>query len=102
MMKKLLFLGAGAAGYVLGAKAGRERYEQIAAQAQKLRTNPTVQQKVDEARHVAKDAAGTATEKVRERTHGSSSTPAGTAPGATSTPTGAAGPSAFGAGNEGA
>ena len=102
MMKKLMFLGAGAAGYVLGAKAGRERYEQIAQHAKKLRTNPTVQQKVDEAKHDAKDAAGTATEKVRERAHGNSSAPAGTSPGATSTPSGAAGPKSFGAGNEGA
>ena len=43
MMKKLMFLGAGAVGYVLGAKAGRERYDQIAEQARKLRNNPTVQ-----------------------------------------------------------
>lgn len=57
MMKKLMVLGAGAVGYVLGAKAGRERYEQIAGQAQKLRNNPTVRQKVAEAKHVAKDAA---------------------------------------------
>jgi hypothetical protein len=77
-MKKLMLLGAGAVGYVLGAKAGRGRYDQIMAQAQKLRSNPTVQQKVDEAKHtakhVAKDAAGTAkgaagsaADKVRNR-----------------------------------
>lgn len=101
MIKKLMFLGAGAAGYVLGAKAGRERYEQIAEQAQKLRTNPTVQQKMDEAKHVAKEAAGTATDKVREQAHGGSPTPAGTSPGATSTPSGATGPKSFGVGNEG-
>ena len=65
-MKKLTILAAGAVGYVLGAKAGRERYEQISRQAQKLRNNPTVQQKVGEARHAAKDAAGTAAQKVRE------------------------------------
>ena len=46
MMKKLMLLGAGAVGYVLGARAGRERYDQIAEQAQKLRTNPKVQEKV--------------------------------------------------------
>jgi SLT domain-containing protein len=101
MLKKLMFLGAGAVGYVLGAKAGRERYEQITTQAQKLRTNPTVQQKVDEAKETAKSAAETATEKVKEH-RDSSSTPSGTSPGATSTPTGATGPRRFGAGNEGA
>lgn len=101
MMKKLMFLGAGAIGYVLGAKAGRERYEQIAAQAQKLRQNPTVQQKVDEAKHMAQDAAGTAVDKAKEKAGNDSSTPAGTQPSATSTPTGATGPKSFGVGNEG-
>ena len=102
MIKKLMFLGAGGVGYVLGAKAGRERYEQIATQALKLRTNPTVRKKVDEAKHAAKDAAGTATDKVREQVNGSSNAPDGTSPNATSTPTGATGPRTFGAGSEGA
>jgi SLT domain-containing protein len=101
MIKKLMLLGAGAVGYVLGAKAGRERYEQIAEQAQKLRNNPAVQQKVEEAKHVAMDAAGTATDKVKEQTDSGGSTPAGTSPSATSTPTGATGPRTFGTGNEG-
>lgn len=101
MMRKLMLLGAGAVGYVLGARAGRERYEQIAAQAQKLRNNPTVQKKVDDARHMAKDAADTAVDKAREQT-GQSSTPAGTKPSATSTPSGAAGPRSFGTGSDGA
>ncbi len=101
MMKKLMFLGAGAVGYVLGAKAGRERYEQIADQARKLRNNPTVQEKMDQAKHVAKDAAGTAVDKARDQVSGGSSTPAGTSPSATSTPTGATGPRSFGVGSEG-
>ena len=96
MMKKMMLLGAGAVGYVLGAKAGRERYEQIAAQAQKLRSNPKVQQKMDEAKHVAKDAAEQAVGKVKEQA-GSS------APGSTSSQSPTAGttaPSGFGVGNE--
>ncbi len=101
MMKKLMFVGAGAVGYVLGAKAGRERYDQIAEQARRLRSNPTVQQKVDQAKHVAKDAAGTAADKARDRVGGGSSTPDGTSPNATSTPTGATGPRSFGIGGEG-
>ncbi|HLN78595.1 MAG TPA: hypothetical protein VK204_16245 [Nocardioidaceae bacterium] len=103
MMKKLMFLGAGAAGYVLGAKAGRERYEQIAAQAQKLRTNPTVQKKMDDAKHVAKDAAGTAAGKaagkVREHVPGGSSGASSSTP---STPLGSTGANTFGVGDEGA
>jgi hypothetical protein len=101
MMKKLMLLGAGAVGYVLGAKAGRDRYDQIAEQARKLRSNPTVQEKVDQAKHAAKDVAETATDKARDKANGSHSTPAGTSPNATSTPTGAAGPRSFGVGSEG-
>ncbi len=101
MMRKLMLLGAGAVGYVLGAKAGRERYDQIAAQAQKLRSNPTVQKKVDDAKHAAKDATDSVVDKAREQANGGPSTPAGTKPSATSTPTGATGPRTFGAGSEG-
>ncbi|HZJ07337.1 MAG TPA: hypothetical protein VFD59_17995 [Nocardioidaceae bacterium] len=75
MMGKLMLLGAGAAGYVLGAKAGRERYEQISRQAQKIRGNPTVAQKVDEAKDVAREAASTATDKVRSQAEGAHSSP---------------------------
>lgn len=75
MMGKLMLLGAGAAGYVLGAKAGRERYEQISRQAQKIRSNPTVAQKVDEARDAAKGAASTASDKVRSQAEGAHSSP---------------------------
>jgi len=95
MIKKLLFLGAGAAGYVLGAKAGRERYEQIATQAQKLRGNPTVQAKVAEAKSAAMDAAASAKETATEKVRSHSSQgqePAGVSPSSTSTPTGTAGP----------
>jgi hypothetical protein len=101
MMKKLMLLGAGAVGYVRGAKAGRDRYDLIADQARKLRSNPTVQEKVDQAKHAAKDVAETATDKAREKANGSHSTPSGTSPNATSTPTGATGPRSFGVGSEG-
>jgi hypothetical protein len=100
-MSKLMILAAGAAGYVLGTKAGRDRYEQIAQQAQKLRNNPTVQKKVTEAGHAAKDvassAASTAAGKVRrhdEGTDGTTSTTSSTqVPGSTTT--------GFGRGDEG-
>ncbi len=89
MMRKLMVLGAAAAGYVLGARAGRERYEQIAQQAKKLRNNPTVKKKVSEAKdgakHVAKDAASAASDKVRGHDgvggHGVPPTPSAQVPG---------------------
>jgi hypothetical protein len=70
MMSKLGMLAAGAVGYVLGARAGRERYEQIAYQAQRFWTNPKVQQAAsqaqDKAKGLAKDAAPVVAEKVTD------------------------------------
>jgi hypothetical protein len=60
-MKLSLLLGA-AVGYVLGARAGRERYEQIVRLARNLAGSQTVQStagvlqaQVDDLRHRAKD-----------------------------------------------
>jgi hypothetical protein len=43
MTGKLALAAGFAAGYVLGSKAGRERYEQIVGASQRLWSNPTVQ-----------------------------------------------------------
>ncbi len=59
-MGKLTMLAAGAAGYVLGARAGRERYDQIAASTKKVWRDPRVQTRKDQATDVAKQAASTA------------------------------------------
>jgi hypothetical protein len=42
-MRKTTFVVGFGAGYVLGSKAGRERYEQIRAAATRLQENPAVQ-----------------------------------------------------------
>ncbi|MET3963362.1 hypothetical protein ABIE44_003296 [Marmoricola sp. OAE513] len=55
MVKKALVLTAFTAGYVLGAKAGKERYEQIRSLFLKVKDNPTVQEKAHEAAHFAHD-----------------------------------------------
>ncbi len=65
-MKKLPLLAAAGVGYVLGTKAGRERYDQITAQARKLRNNPRVQQKAREAADVVKEQAPVLKEQVSE------------------------------------
>jgi hypothetical protein len=44
MRGKLLFLGGLAAGFVLGARAGREKYEELVVAARKVRDNPTMQE----------------------------------------------------------
>lgn len=63
-MKKLTVLVIGAAGYVLGARAGRERYEQIKQQATKTWNNPTVQSAVDDVQAQAKQAGADVGSKV--------------------------------------
>lgn len=58
---KVVTLAAGlAVGYVLGTRAGREKYEQIAASARKLGGHPTVVQ----AQEKAKQALNAGTEAV--------------------------------------
>ena len=44
MRGKLMFLTGLAAGFVLGSRAGREKYEEIRANAQKVWAHPTVQE----------------------------------------------------------
>ncbi|WJL94513.1 hypothetical protein QSU92_11065 [Microbacterium sp. ET2] len=46
-----------AAGYVLGSRAGRERYEQIKTQAEKLWNQPPVQKQVAKVTEFAKSSA---------------------------------------------
>lgn len=69
-MSKLTLLTAAAAGYVLGARAGRERYEQIAAGARKVAGNPRVQAAKQQAQDVAAEKAthvkDVAAEKAKE------------------------------------
>ena len=75
-MRKLTVLAIGGIGYVLGARAGRERYEQIRGLAQQVKNNPKVQAKAHQAADAARehapvvkdkitDAATTASNKVR-------------------------------------
>lgn len=64
-MSKIMMIAAGAAGYVLGARAGRERYEQIAQQAQKVWSNPKVAQKRQEAKEAAMAQAPVVKEKLQ-------------------------------------
>ena len=65
-MKKLLLIGAAAAGYVLGTRAGRERYEQIKRQSSKVWNSEPVQHGVHEAEGAAKHAASAAGTKVAD------------------------------------
>ena len=63
-MKKLTVLIAGGIGYVLGSRAGRQRYEQIKGLAVKVKDNPTVQEKAHQAADVAKTQAPVVKDKI--------------------------------------
>ncbi len=65
MRKTMLLLAAGA-GYVLGAKAGRERYEQIRGGFNTVKQNPKVQAGAHQAADLAKEKAPVVKEKVTE------------------------------------
>ncbi len=56
-MGKLSFIAGLAAGYVLGAKAGRQRYEQIARTSEKVWNSQPVQKQVERGKEVAKTKA---------------------------------------------
>jgi hypothetical protein len=78
--KILLVVGIGV-GYVLGARAGRERYEDIKRAAGKLWNDPRVQRQFDEAEGFVKDKApevagmlATGAKKVASQVSGKKST----------------------------
>jgi hypothetical protein len=73
MKGKLAVLAGVGVGYVLGTRAGRERYEQICDGARRLWQDPRVSQQRHKAAGVARDQAMAAkdavTEKVAEKVH---------------------------------
>ncbi|MEC5185586.1 hypothetical protein RCH12_003063 [Cryobacterium sp. MP_3.1] len=58
MRGKLLFITGGLVGYVLGARAGRQRYDQIASAASDLWNRPPVQRRVNEVKDFALERVG--------------------------------------------
>jgi hypothetical protein len=57
-MSKITMAAAAAAGYVLGARAGRERYDEIVQKAEKAWSNPKVQKGKRRAQAKAEEKAG--------------------------------------------
>jgi hypothetical protein len=77
VFKKLTLAAAAGAGYVLGAKAGKERYNQIEAKFREIAGMPAVQNAtatvVETASSVADSAKATVNEKVEAVTDKASS-----------------------------
>ena len=65
MLGRLKWLVGFGAGYVLGARAGRERYDQIAGRAQELWSDPRVQEKAGQAQQMVKEKADQAQQLVK-------------------------------------
>ncbi|MDQ1681571.1 MAG: hypothetical protein QOG52_1251 [Frankiaceae bacterium] len=80
-MRKMTLLVGLATGYVLGTKAGRERYEQIRAKWQAAWDNPLIQEKAgvvqSKATEVYESAKSTVTDKIGIKDNGS---PSGVSP----------------------
>ncbi|WP_438856214.1 YtxH domain-containing protein [Agromyces sp. M3QZ16-3] len=93
MKGKILFVVGLGVGYVLGTRAGRERYEQIQKAAQGVWNQPAVQDGVQTVKDFAMARAGdvgdavldNAKKLVRQMTEGSSTTGTGSTSGAKST-----------------
>jgi oxygen-dependent protoporphyrinogen oxidase len=66
-MNKLVLLAVFGLGYVLGARAGRRRYDQIRQKAQQLWNDEHVQSAVHSAGEVVGSAADKVGEKVSEK-----------------------------------
>jgi hypothetical protein len=65
-MRKLMLLAAVAVGYVLGARAGRERYEQIRRGFVTVKDNPTVRSAAASVADTAKEQAPVVKDKLAE------------------------------------
>lgn len=65
-MKKMAFLAGFGAGYVLGARAGRQRYDQLKSGAQGVWQNPKVQETVTHAQDFAAQKAPEVQHKIAE------------------------------------
>ena len=67
MFKKLTLAAAAGAGYVLGAKAGQERYRQIEAKFREIAGMPAVQSATATVKETASGGADTAKTTVNEK-----------------------------------
>jgi len=67
MMRKMTILISAGTGYVLGARAGRERYEQICSVWNKMRANPQMQQAAGTIAHKGNDMAHAVADKAADK-----------------------------------
>lgn len=66
MKGKILFVAGLAVGYVLGTRAGREKYEELRSAALKVWNDPRVQKNIDNVEDFVKDKAPDVAEFVTD------------------------------------
>lgn len=66
MQKRLMFIAGAGLGYVLGARAGQGRYQQIKSQADSVWNDPRVQEKVSLATEAVKEKAPVVQARAQE------------------------------------
>ncbi|GAA3065284.1 uncharacterized protein YutE (UPF0331/DUF86 family) [Streptomyces olivoverticillatus] len=71
MRYRLTFITGAAVGYVLGARAGRERYEELRKAARRIAQNPAVRNTAESAAQNGRALASRAADKVGGRLPGS-------------------------------
>jgi hypothetical protein len=81
MRYKVTFLAGLATGFVIGARAGRERYEQLKKMARATADNPAVQQTAAALQAKAAGFAGAAALKVTSQLHDGVASARGKVPG---------------------
>ncbi|WP_434589174.1 YtxH domain-containing protein [Streptomyces sp. A5-4] len=67
MRYRLTFIAGLALGYVIGTRAGRERYEQLKKSARQISQNPAVRNAAESAAHNGRDIAGKAFHTVSDK-----------------------------------
>ena len=67
MIKKLLFVAGAGVGYVLGTRAGREKYNALVAKARKVADRPEVQEMTEAVKSEANRLYEEGRERVRAR-----------------------------------
>ncbi|TDC21888.1 hypothetical protein E1211_31855 [Micromonospora sp. 15K316] len=98
MRGKLMFLGGLAAGFVLGARAGREKYEELMIRGRKVLDHPTVQEAAGVAQAQATRLYSEGKDKLGQTKLGEKLTGNGSKPGMTAADDAFAGsPAAVGA-----